>query len=186
MKSRFLVSLGAFALAALACSIFVGGPEYPEAPIAPSTQSLEDAQVQIEKALTESAETGHFKLVITQSQLTAYLTAKLDEQSTPVITKPQVVLQDGVARIYGQAQSGLLVATISATAKITVDENGQPQLEISHADFGPVPMPEGLVSGLSAFLQEALTGQLGPAAIGFRLESIDISDGVLTVTGRTK
>jgi hypothetical protein len=35
-------------------------------------------------------------------------------------------------------------------------------------------------------LQEALTGQLGPAAIGFRLESIDISDGVLTVTGRTK
>jgi uncharacterized protein YpmS len=186
MKTRFLLSLAAFALAALACSIFVGGPTYPEPPIAPSTQSVEDAQAQIDKAFTESAQTGQFSLVITESQLTAYLAAKLEEQSTPVISEPQVVLQDGVVRIYGKAQSGLFIATISATARVTVDDNGQPQIEITQAEFGPIPMPESLVSGLSAFLQEALTGQLGPAAIGFRLESVDISDGVLTVTGRTQ
>ena len=186
MKSRFLLSLAAFALAALACSIFVGGPAYPEPPIAPSTQSVEEAQAQIEKALTESTQTGQFSLVITESQLTAYLAAKLQEQSTPVISEPLVVLQDGAVRIYGKAQSGLLVATVSATARVAVDGNGQPQIEITQAEFGPIPMPQSLVGGLTAFLQEALTGQLGPAATGFRLESIDISDGVLTVTGRTK
>jgi hypothetical protein len=186
MRSRFLVLIMTLALSALACSILVGGPAYPEPQIPPSSQSVEDAQTQIERAVTESAQTGSFTLVITESQLTDFLASKLDEQSSPFITEPEVVLQDGVIRIYGKAQSGLLVANISASARVTIDENGQPKIEVTGAEFGPIPMPEGIASGLSAFLQETLTGSVGPAATGFRLESVDIADGVMTVTGRTK
>ena len=145
MRPNIILSIAGLALAALACSIFVGGPDYPQPPIVPSTQSAEEAQAQIDQALTDSAQTGHFHLVITESQLTAYLAARLDEQPTPLLSEPQVVLQDGVARIYGKAQSGLLVANISATARVTLDENGQPQIEITQAEFGPIPMPESLV-----------------------------------------
>jgi hypothetical protein len=53
-------------------------------------------------------------------------------------------------------------------------------------DFGPFPAPEGLNSTVSAFVQEAFTGALGPAAIGFRLETVTIADGVMTLTGRIK
>ncbi len=186
MKSRFPVLIVALALAALACSIFVGGPTYPEPQAAPSTQSAAEAQAEIERAISESAKTGEFTLVVTESQLTDYLAAKLDEQSSPILSAPEVVLRDGQIQIYGKAQTGLLVANVSAFVQVTIDENGQPKIEVTGAEFGPIPMPESIASDLSAVLQETLTGSVGPAATGFRLESVNIADGVMTVIGRTK
>jgi hypothetical protein len=43
-----------------------------------------------------------------------------------------------------------------------------------------------LNDAISVFVAQALTGPLGPAATGFRLESVSIADGVMTVTGRVK
>ncbi len=186
MKSRFPVLIIALALATFACSIFVGGPTYPEPQAATSTQSVEEVQAQLERAITESAQTGNFTLVITQSQLTDFLAAKLAEQSSPILSAPEVVLQEGEIQVYGKAQSGLLVANISASVQVTIDENGQPKIDVTGAEFGPIPMPEGVASDLSAVLQETLTGSVGPAATGFRLESVNIADGVMTITGRTK
>jgi hypothetical protein len=39
---------------------------------------------------------------------------------------------------------------------------------------------------MTAVITEAFTGSLGPVATGFRLESIDIANGLMTVTGRIK
>jgi len=176
----------AVALATLACSVFVGGPDYPQPPVAASTQTAQDAQSEIDRAIAESVQTGSFKLALTESQVTAYVAAKLDAQPRPAITDPQVVLREGVIALYGRAQSGIFVAHVRALARATVDESGVPQIEITQAEFGPIPMPDSLTNPISALLQETLTGSLGPAATGFRLESIDIADGVMTVTGRTK
>ena len=63
---------------------------------------------------------------------------------------------------------------------------GQPKIEIASADFGPIPAPEGVNSAVSAIIDEVFTGSLGPVAVGFRLESITIADGVMTLTGRIK
>jgi hypothetical protein len=70
---------------------------------------------------------------------------------------------------------------------VGIDEtSGLPKIEIVSADFGPIPAPEGLNTAISAMIDEAFTGSLGPVAIGFRLESITIADGIMTLTGRTK
>jgi hypothetical protein len=69
---------------------------------------------------------------------------------------------------------------------VGVDVAGQPRLEIASADFGPFPAPQGLNNAISALIAEAYTGSLGPVATGFRLESISIADGVMTLTGRVK
>jgi len=186
MRSHFLTMTVALALATLACSIFVGGPDYPEPPVVPSTASAQDAEAAIETAAAQSAETGTFTLTLTESQLTAYVAAKLDEQPSLAISDPQVVLRSGVIGFYGKAQSGLFIANLSVLAQASVDQSGMPKVEVTQAELGPIPMPEALTSAISTLLQEALTGSLGPAAIGFRLESIDVSDGMVTVTGRTK
>jgi hypothetical protein len=89
-------------------------------------------------------------------------------------------------KVYAKAQSGIFTANVSITTQVSVDENGQPKIEITQTDFGPLPAPQGVNDAASAFVREAFTGSLGPIATGFRLDSISIADGVMTVTGRVK
>jgi len=88
--------------------------------------------------------------------------------------------------LLGKVQQGMFSANISMTMTVGVDQNGQPKITITQEDFGPLPAPQGLNDAVSAFVAQALTGSLGPAATGFRLESVSIADGVMTVTGRIK
>jgi hypothetical protein len=90
-------------------------------------------------------------------------------------------------QMYGKINRGMLAANMLITMNVNVDpDTGLPKIEIASADFGPLPAPEGLNSAISAVIDEAFTGSLGPVAIGFRLESIAIADGTMTLTGRIK
>ncbi|MBI5840411.1 MAG: hypothetical protein HZB19_09940 [Chloroflexi bacterium] len=174
------------ALTSLACTIFVGGPEYPANPLPFSADAVEGLRLQIEQAMITGAETGVVTLQIDENQLTSYLTLKLQEQTNPPFTDPQVFLRDGQMQIYGKIQRGIFMANMLITLNVTVDETGKPKIEIASADFGPFPAPEGLNSAISSVIDEAFTGSLGPVAIGFRLETITIADGIMTLTGRIK
>jgi hypothetical protein len=65
-----------------------------------------------------------------------------------------------------------------------IDKNGQPKLNLVSADFGPLPAPAGLLDSLSSVLNEAYTGSIGPYVTGFKIESIYIGDGMITITGK--
>jgi hypothetical protein len=83
-------------------------------------------------------------------------------------------------------ERGYFIANVLVTLNVSVDGLGQPKIEIATADFGPIPASEGLKQSLTAIITEAYTGSLGPVATGFRLERIDIANGLMTVTGRIK
>jgi hypothetical protein len=140
----------------------------------------------VEKAISDSKQTGIITLQITENQLTSYLTSKIEAQIKPIISGPQVFLREGQIKIYGKAQSGIFTANVSVTALIMVDMDGQPEIKIIQTDLGPLPTPQGVNDAVSALVREALTGPLGPVATGFRLESLSISDGLMTVKGRIK
>jgi hypothetical protein len=186
MKKGILGAISALLAATLACSIFVGGPPYPEGTTPISTETNQTLQDQIQQAVTAAAETGVISLRLTEGQLTSYLAAKVAEQSNPVITEPRVFLRSGQMKIYGKARSGFFTANVSITLRASIDENNQAQFQVSQTDFGPLAAPQGLNDALAAFVREAFTGWLGPVATGFRLESIRIEDGALTITGRVK
>jgi len=174
-------------LASLACTIFVGGPEYPAQTVPVSADEVQNMHTQIEQAFIAGAETGIVTLQITESQLTSLIALKMQEQADPPFTDPQVLLRNGQLQMYGKIVRGSLTANMLITANVGIDETtGMPKIEIASADFGPVPAPEGLNTAISALIAEAFTGSLGPVAIGFRLESIAIADGVMTMTGRIK
>ena len=186
MKKRYIFALIMLAISALACSIFVGGPAYPDVPVPAPTDSQQDLQNYIKQAVADAAQSGALKLQITESQMTSYLASKLNSQPNPLITEPQVLLRDGQMQIFGKAQSGIFTANVSITTKVSVDENGQPKIEIIQTDFGPLPAPQSLNDAMSALVREAFTGPLGPVATGFRLESISVADGIMTVSGRLR
>ena len=185
MKKIF-IALITLAIMTLACSVFAGGPSYPATPIPISTQAAGSLNNQVNQAAATGAATGTVTLTITQEQLTSYLAIYLQSQPNLPITNPQVQLQNGQMELLGKVQQGMFNANVSMTMAVGVDQNGQPKITITQEDFGPLPAPQGLNDAISAFVAEALTGSLGPAATGFRLESVSIANGVMTVTGRVK
>lgn len=185
-QTNLLLAVLPLALAALACTIFVGGPAYPETPIPVSTEAIGSLDDQLNAAETSAAQSGTLTLAINESQITSLLAAKLDEQSEPFLTEPQVYLRDGQIQVYGKAVQGNFQANVRIVLSATLDANGKPVISVLSVDFGPLPAPSGLNDAISSMMDEAFTGALGPAAIGFRLESITIADGVMTLTGRVK
>jgi len=174
-------------LTSLACTIFVGGPDYPAQTIPVSTDEVQSMQTQIEQAFASGAESGIVTLEISESQLTSYMAQKMQEKESPPFTDPQVLLRDGQMQMYGKINRGMLAANMRIAMNVSVDtETNLPKIEITEADFGPFPMPEGLNTAISAVIGEAFTGPLGPVATGFRLETITIADGIMTLTGRIK
>jgi hypothetical protein len=186
MKNNLALPILSLALASLACTIFVGGPEFPEPVIPVSIEAAGSIKDQFKQAMETGLATGTVTLQLNESQLTSYLALKLEEQDRPLMTEPQVYLQDGQMRVFGKVQRGILTANIAVVINVGVDEAGQPKIDVISSDFGPFPAPDGLNSAISAVVAEAYTGTLGPIATGFRLESITIADGIMTLSGRIK
>jgi hypothetical protein len=173
-------------LAILACTINIGGPAYPNQRIPVSTEAAAELLASVQTAVAAGDVSGQVTMLISEPQLTSYLASKLQAQAQPLFTDPQVFLRDGQIQIYGMAQQGYFQATVEIVLTAGVDEQGQLKIELTSADFGPLPVPADLKAAVTAAIQEAFTGAVGPAAVGFRLESITVADGTLTIVGRTK
>jgi len=186
VRKRILLFLIALISASLACTMFVGGPEYTEGAIPVSAEAVESLRSQIEAAALAGAESGTITLQITEEQITSYIAFRLAAQENPALQNPQVYLRDGQMQVYGKVERGFFIANVQVVLNVGVDELGQPRIEIASADFGPFPAPEGLKQSLTALITEAYAGSLGPVATGFRLESISIANGLMTVTGRIR
>ena len=181
-------------LTSLACVVFVGGPDYSSLPPIPvSAEAAESIKAEIQRAIEAAADTGVITVNLTEPQITSYIAARLQtdpslqqQDKKPLITDPQVYLRDGQMQIYGKTQQGMFTANIGIIVTMGVDANGQPQIDVTSADFGPFPAPKGIKEAITAMVREAYTGSLGPVATGFRLEAISIANGIMTVTGRIR
>jgi len=180
-------------LSSLACTVFVGGPDYSDRqPIPVSTDAAQGLEDEVKRSLEAGAASGEVTITINETQITSLVAQKiqsdpnLQKDSKPLITDPQVYLRDGQMQIFGKTQQGMFAANIGIIVAVGVDENGKPKIEIVSADFGPLPAPEGINATISAMIEEAYTGGIGPVATGLRIQSIVIADGVMTITGRTK
>jgi hypothetical protein len=186
VRKRILLFAFALIFTTLACTMSVGGPEYPEGAIPVSAEAVASLRTQIEAAVLAGAESGTVTLQISEEQITSYIAFRLASQENPVLRNPQVYLRDGQMQVYGKVERGYFIANVLVVLNVSVDELGQPKIEIASADFGPFPAPEGLKQSLTAIVTEAYTGSLGPVATGFRLDTISIANGLMTVTGRIR
>jgi len=192
-KQPLLLFLITLILTSLAYTVFVGGPDYSDrAPIAVSTEAADSLKEEIKRAFEAGATTGEVTINITETQITSVLALRLQtdpnmqQDSKPLITDPQVYLRDGQMQIFGKTQQGMFAANIGIIVSVGVDENGKPKIEIVSADFGPLPAPEGINNAISAMIDEAYTGSVGPVATGLRIQSISIVNGIMTITGRIR
>jgi hypothetical protein len=195
MKKKYALPLFLLTLllTSLACTIFVGGPDYSTLPQIPaSTADADTLKEQIKQAFETGATTGTVTFTISEAQITSLLAQRLQSDTTlqtdkkPIITDPQVYLRDGQMKIYGKTQKGMFAANIGIIINVGVDDQGKPKIDIASADFGPLPAPQGLNAAIAKMVEEAYTGSIGPAATGLRIETIVIADGLMTISGRIK
>lgn len=180
-------------LASIACTVFVGGPDYSDLdPIVVSTEAAQSLKDGIKKSFEDGLVTGVVTISITEPQITSYIALRLQsdpnlqQDNKPLIADPQVYLRDGQMKIYGKTQQGMFAANIGIIINVSADENGKPKIEIESADFGPFPAPQGINDAITAMVEEAYTGSLGPVATGLRIETVNIANGIMTITGRIR
>lgn len=185
-KFSLFFALLSLILSSLACSMNVGGPSYPETNIPVSQQAVENMKEQFAAAFEAGATGSPIILTITETQLTSLLAIKLNSQEKPLFNEPQVLLRDNKMTVYGKVKQGYFWATVKIVVAVGVDEQGQPDIQIQSADFGPFPAPKSLANLFSAMIKEAYTGAVGPVATGFRIEKIAIQNGFMVMSGKVK
>jgi hypothetical protein len=182
---RFLLPLLVLAASTLACQMNLGGPTIPEATLVPaSAEEVQNLENSIKTNLDTAAEGESVSFSVTQEQMTYYVAQHIGETPASFVQNPQVFLRNGQIEIYGQAVSGNFTGNVMVVFHAVIDETGAPVIQLVTADFGPIPVPAGMMDGVSAMMNEALTGSLGTSTSGFKLEAISIEDGVMTVTGK--
>ncbi len=183
-KLQILFLIAALLLTSTACLLEVaGGPKYPDGTVPVSEKSSQGIQEQVKSAVENN---GSIMVTFTEEQLTSFLHYKLAEQTKLPLSDPQVRLNNGVMDIYGKFKQGFLIVNVKISVHVSVDENGEPKIEIVSMDFGPLPIPEGINDTISKTIAEAYTGAIGPAATGFRIEQIGIGDGFMVISGKVK
>jgi len=185
-KMVVLLSVFLIAIIPIACTMFVGGPEYPVEQIAISTEAVGQLENQLEIAKTAAVENGILSITINEKQITSLLALKLADLSDPIIQNPQVFLRNGEIQLYGKASQGNLQANIRIILAASLNSDGKMIVNVSSADFGPFPAPDGLNNTISALIDQSFTGAFGPAITGLRLENITIENGTMNLTGRIK
>ncbi|HET7009606.1 MAG TPA: hypothetical protein VFI11_02425 [Anaerolineales bacterium] len=169
----------------LACSIDLGGPEIPDAPAASesSAQQVEDAW---QGALAGAVETGQLTILFDEAQLTSLLAERFAGEPGGALESPVVLLREGAIQVFGVGHQGPLRANIHLTITPVLSQDGELGFELTSAEFGPLPLPEGLRERLSAVLTEALSGPLGTRATGVRITSVAIDSGELAIVGELR
>jgi len=178
-----VLSMGA---ALLACTMNLGGPERLPSPPAPSDAAATEVSQSWSSALAGALVTGQLTVIVTEEQLTSALAARLARDEQPVLQSPAVYLRDGMIQIYGLAQEGWFEATVRLVITPVLDREGRLGFELTSADFGPFPAPEGLRSSLSGVLSEALAGPMGTLATGIRVTSVAVSEGDLAIVAELR
>jgi len=105
--------------------------------------------------------------------------------------RPVTVSLDGVRRIQAihfrrRRRLARKKAHDRRVARRLLDREGRLGFELTSADFGPFPAPDGLRSSLSGVLSEALAGPMGTLATGIRVTSVAVSEGDLAIVAELR
>lgn len=165
----------------IACQIDLGGPQSTN-PTIPVSDAAADS---LEQIVQSSIQTDSGKNIIiftlTEEQLTSYLSRELQSRPDVPFSDPQIYLKDGYIDFYARLQQSVFTINSHLILNVNVDGQGNPTFQIVNADFGPAPLPSDLIENINIILNESLTTSITTIATGYKVQSIQISDGMITV-----
>jgi hypothetical protein len=140
-----------------------------------------------EQAATEpTANPGKITFTIDDAQLNTLVANELSKQSNPELTNPSIHLQNGQILVSGDVNRSGLNASFSGTLTVDVTPDGRLHYNIISASLGPLPLPQAMRDQVAAQLNDALgTPQTKDGQQVF-VESVNIGNGEMTITGHIR
>lgn len=192
MQKRLLALLTILVAASLACSLPsklakstpTPVPTATRAPEA-STADAQEFQSQIATASAQFSETGTLSLTFSEQQITAFLTDILAQQKDVPISDPQITLDNGQMSITGKAMVGGLSGQATIVVEPYVDA-GLLKAKVVSAKFGQMPIPQGLLTQLKDTINSNLNEFITVQGRQVEVDTIQISGGKMTVTGKAR
>jgi uncharacterized protein YpmS len=169
-------------LASLACSLPARQAEptptlVPAATVDPTI--LED---QLATAQAEFAQSGKISLTITEQQLTSYVAQRLSEQPDTPFTNPQITLSDGQMALSGQVKIGFITGQARIIFAPEV-QDGRLQVTIISANIGSIPFPDSALNQITDSVNQNLNDFITVEGRSVRIETFEIANGVITISG---
>ena len=175
----FLMLPGLVLLIGLACQLS-GGPTPPRN-VTVSTAEAQSLNKTVQAAKPDP-KSGKISITVTESQITSYVVTNLRNNYEPILLDPVVIYQPGQVEIYGTIQGDSIKANGRVIFTVKIDNQGKPQLDIVEANFGPIPVPTGLLTNLTTAVDRSITDSMKEYSTDYRLESITLASGTATLT----
>lgn len=178
-------------LAALACTLDIGGPTPPPTPIGPVENARDDIRRAWVEALSKATEgDGHFAVVLSQAQLTSLLDQRFPGVKPFVFSHPTVLLRDGHIEIYGElhhehAKMRVLLVLVPNTNSAGYC-SGTCTFLLKEAEFGPWKVPEPFRKRLLTLFQNVVLGQALQLPPGVKIQRMRVINHTLLIEGQMK
>jgi hypothetical protein len=178
----FLISI--FSLVSLACNFGLSSKP-PATPAASgTTQSMGDLDGSDFEFLPSDDEHGRVELILDESDVTDIVAAELQDVEGTTISDVQVFLREGQVQVFGNIQ----LQGISANSRIflvpQITRQGELRFVIVSAYYSLFPIPEEMISNIQTGIDEVFSGYLEPFMKDVTIESVSVSEGLMTITGR--
>ena len=165
-------------LVGLACQ-FSGGPTPPRV-VPVSTEQAENLSKTVQSVKPDPT-SGNINITVTEAQITSYVVQNLRENYEPILSNPVIVFQPNQVELYGTIQGDAVSANGRVVMSVVVDEQSQPVVTIREANFGPIPVPSGLLSNLSVAIDRSIADAMKNYRTDYKLQSIHFDTGTATI-----
>lgn len=179
-------------LAALtfACSLGVQKTSTPvptDTPTPTEEGELTAPEIEATVASAISVETSgnSFTISMTEEQILSLANTNLASDSGINVQNLQVSLQNGVIELSGQVKQ-VITLDVHVVARPVLDDAGGVSVELVSVDFGGMTAPDSIKESISTTLNDAINSQLSKIGDQVVIESIEIADGKITVTGQKR
>jgi hypothetical protein len=179
-----IIGILIFSFVSLACNLGLGNRQ----PVPPETldspQSV-DSQDNLHLDFTPSDEqNGLVILILNESEVTDIIAAELHDIDGTSIRDIQVFLREGQVQIFGNVN----IQGVRANSRIflvpQITRQGQIRFVIVSAYYSLFPIPEDMISNLQTGIDDNFSNFLQPLIEDVIIESVSVSEGIMTITGR--
>jgi hypothetical protein len=158
-----------------------GAPERPGAEIIPSDSIGEEARILMEKSMPKPGSLA--SVTLSEQQLTSWLAMNMKNNPDLPLSDIQVYLRDEKVQVWGVVTGDSNSTSTLIVGKLKIDSNDNPVMEIESMQIGQQVIPGILLSQAESWLNQALLDEINRQAPGLRLMNIDISSGLITMSG---
>jgi hypothetical protein len=179
--------------AVLACNLDVKMPSNPQPPVpslVPSSGDADAFEQGFAQAVGSASSSGQFTITLTQQQFSSWLALRAPSYAQQYgyewpLKDVQAGLNDAKITLYGiVTQQGAPDTPAQIVFTPVIDANGELDVSIDSGQLGIVGVPQSLLEKLKETLKNLLAGQLAQIKGKYKLTSLSIANGTLTVTGQ--